>query len=110
VDASRPAIVFTTFPLEFDSERVIRDLIEQRLTACAHVFAPGKSLYWWKGKIETATEVQVLFKTTESRSRELISAIAGIHPYENPELLAVPVANVSPAYLRWLNEAVSISA
>ena len=77
-------------------------LVEARLVACANVLAPCTSVYRWQGVVETASEVPVLMKTTRARYPELEAAIRARHPYELPEIVAVPVEHGLPAYLDWV--------
>lgn len=76
--------------------------VERRLAACAQVAGPVDSTYWWNGTVETASEWQVLFKTTAVRVEELIAMIGAEHPYETPEIIATPILAGSPGYLDWL--------
>lgn len=76
--------------------------VERRLAACAQVAGPVDSTYWWNGAVETASEWQVLFKTTAARIEELIAMIGAEHPYETPEIIATPIVAGSPGYLDWL--------
>jgi periplasmic divalent cation tolerance protein len=84
--------------------RLARLLVEERLAACAQVVDPIRSVYRWKGAVQEEKEVLLLAKS----SQELVPRIAELlrreHPYEIPELAAVPIAAGSPAYLKWLEE------
>jgi periplasmic divalent cation tolerance protein len=77
-------------------------LVEQRLVACANILAPCRSIYRWRGAIESAEEVPVLLKTTTARYAALEAAIREWHPYELPEIVAVPFAFGLPGYLGWI--------
>jgi len=70
--------------------------------ACVNVLAPCRSVYRWEGRIETAEEVPLLVKTTAARYPELEQLIKGRHPYELPEIIAVPLSAGLPAYLAWV--------
>ena len=95
-------LVLTTVPVELDVDELVRPLVEKRLAACVNVLPPMRSVYRWKGAIETAEERQVLIKTTRRRLADLQSSLAARHPFEVPEFLVLPVADGSPAYLQWL--------
>jgi periplasmic divalent cation tolerance protein len=101
VDAADVLLVFTGLPDEAAARQLARHVVESGLAACASVLAPCVSTYRWRGAIEEATEVQVLIKTAARRYAELESAIRACHPYELPEIVAVPLARGLPAYLEW---------
>lgn len=79
-----------------------RALVEARLAACVNVGAPVDSLYHWRGEIETASEVPVMIKTQRDRYRDIESAIRARHPYELPEIIAVPISDGLAPYLQWI--------
>lgn len=79
-----------------------RALIDERLAACVNVLADCTSVYRWQGKSETASEVPVLIKTLEQHYSGLEQLIKSIHPYELPEIIAVPISNGLPSYLKWI--------
>lgn len=81
-----------------------RKLVEQRVAACVNILPPIRSVYQWRGAIEEAAEVTLLIKTTQLRYPELEAAIRNEHPYEVPEIIAVPVVAGLPAYLNWVGE------
>ncbi len=91
------------------AERIGRDMVEKRLAACAQLIGPVTSTYWWKGRIETAEEWMCLMKTRSELYGELERAICEVHPYEVPEVIAVPIEAGSAAYLKWLDEQVGDS-
>jgi periplasmic divalent cation tolerance protein len=83
--------------------QVARDLVEKRLVACAQVFGPIMSTYRWKGKIEEEEEWLCILKSRSEIYEKLEERIKSIHPYEEPEILALPVAMGSRGYLEWMN-------
>jgi periplasmic divalent cation tolerance protein len=94
--------VSTTAGTSEDAARIGRTVVERRLAACAQVVGPITSTYWWKGEIETAQEWLCLIKSTRQAYPALEQAIRDVHPYEVPEILAVPVVAGGEAYLAWL--------
>jgi periplasmic divalent cation tolerance protein len=94
--------VVTTVGTREDADRIARAVVEQRLAACAQVTGPITSTYWWEGAIETGEEWLCVIKSTEAAYPALEEAIRAIHPYEVPEIMAVPVVAGSAAYLAWL--------
>jgi periplasmic divalent cation tolerance protein len=94
-------LVLTTFPSREAAIEAVRAIVERRLAACGSI-VPVQSEYWWKGKVESASEALVLFKTIPKRVGELFRYLGEHHPYEVPEILEVDVPRVAPAYLRYL--------
>lgn len=94
--------VVTTTARREDADRIARALVETRLAACVQVLGPITSTYRWQGKIETSEEWQCWAKTRSDLYDRIEQAIARLHPYEVPEILALPVLAGSAAYLTWL--------
>jgi periplasmic divalent cation tolerance protein len=101
VDPDQVAVVvLCTFP-DVEQARVIAaELVERRLAACVNLLPGVESIYRWEGKVERAGEVLAVIKTT--RYAELEAALKELHPYEVPEILALPVAAGLAGYLEWL--------
>ncbi len=95
-------LALTNLPDEQSADALARQLIERRAAACVNRFAPCTSTYRWEGKVETATEVPLLIKTTRAAWPRLEQLIREAHPYELPEIVAVPVEQGLPAYLDWV--------
>jgi periplasmic divalent cation tolerance protein len=95
-------LVITNLPDRESAGKLAHLLIEKRLAACINILAPCRSVYRWRGKTEDAEEFPVLIKTTRARYPELEAAIRAAHPYELPEIIAVPLAGGLPAYLEWV--------
>ncbi len=95
-------IVFTQMPDRTSALDLARSLLEARLAACVSVGSPVESLYHWRGQIETAQEIPVAVKTHSGRYAEVEDAIRSRHPYELPEIVAVPLIDGFAPYLQWL--------
>jgi periplasmic divalent cation tolerance protein len=95
--------VVTTAERREDAERIARTLVEERLAACVQVLGPITSTYWWGGKIETTQEWQCWAKSRLNLYGQIEQAIRRIHPYDVPEILALPILEGSPDYLAWLD-------
>lgn len=102
-------IVITHLPDRETATRLAHDLVEMRLAACVNVLPECASVYRWRGAIENAREVPVLIKTQAARYGELEAAIRKLHPYELPEIVAVPVVRGFDDYLRWVADETRIS-
>ena len=96
-------LVFTNLPDNASAEKLAHLLVEARAAACVNRLAPCISTYRWKNNIETATEVPMLIKTTRAAYPRLEKLIREAHPYELPEIVAVPVTAGFPAYLDWVS-------
>jgi periplasmic divalent cation tolerance protein len=94
--------VLTVTDSEADARRLADLAVERRLAACAQVVGPITSVYRWQGAVESATEWQVLLKTTASRVGELIEALRAEHKYDVPEVIATPIEAGTPDYLAWI--------
>ena len=97
----RTLLVLTNLPDRAAAERIADLVIEKRLAACANILA-CRSVYRWKGAVQHDEEHPMLIKTTAERYPALEQALRGAHPYELPEIIAVPIERGLPAYLDWV--------
>jgi periplasmic divalent cation tolerance protein len=95
-------LVLTTLPERAAAEALARELLAARLAACIHIGATVHSLYHWKGEIETGEETPIAIKTRAGLYSRLETAIRSRHPYELPEIIAVPISHGLPEYLDWI--------
>jgi len=95
-------LVLTNLPSRESAASLAQFLVDEQLAACVNILAPCRSVYRWKGSVETADEVPLLIKTTEERYPALEAAIRERHPYEIPEIVAVQIVAGLPDYLAWL--------
>jgi periplasmic divalent cation tolerance protein len=103
---SERVLVLTTVATAEDAERLAEALVERRLCACVNVVRSVRSIYRWKGAVEREDEQLLLVKTRSERLPALRDAVLALHPYEVPELIALPIEAGSPAYLDWLDASV----
>ena len=96
--------VITTIDSEAGARAIARLVVESHLAACAQVYGPLTSVYWWQGRVEETTEWACLCKTLAANYDALERLIKAHHPYTVPEILAVPVSAGNPDYLNWLGE------
>ena len=96
--------VFTTTEKKEDAEKISKALVEKRLAGCIQVVGPIISTYWWKDNVETAEEWLCIIKSKKDIFNELEKSIKEIHPYEVPEIIAMPVVAGSDDYLLWLSK------
>ena len=90
-----------------EARKIARAVVGKRLAACVNIgLAPVQSVYWWKGKVETAKEYLLVMKTTAPRLAELEKEVKRLHSYDVPEFVVLEVAAGSREYLRWVEESV----
>jgi periplasmic divalent cation tolerance protein len=99
--------VSTTTGTREVAERIAIELVDRRLAACAQVSGPIVSTYRWEGKIENAEEWLCTAKTSREHLPAIQEVLTRLHPYELPELVAVPIVGGSEAYLKWVAEQVA---
>src|SRR5437879_4503768 len=95
-------LALSTFPDRETAQRISTQLVTEKFAACANILPEAESIYRWKGKLETATEMLVLFKVSEDRQSTFQEKLSALHPYEVPEIVFLPVAGGLPEYLRWV--------
>jgi periplasmic divalent cation tolerance protein len=96
-------LVLTNLPDRAAAERLAGLLIEKRLAACVNILAPCRSVYRWKDAVQHDEEHPLLIKTTSERYAEMEKALRAGHPYELPEIIAVPIERGLSAYLDWVD-------
>jgi len=101
-------LVMTTCPDRASADTLAARLVETRLAACINILSPCQSVYHWKGAVERGEEIPLLIKTTAARYPEVEAAIRDLHPYELPEILALPVAAGFAPYLDWIGASVRL--
>lgn len=101
--ADAAILVLTSLPDQETARALARSLVTGRLAACVQIGAPVESMYHWRGQIETAQEVPVAIKTRRALYPRVEAAIVASHPYELPEIVAVPISHGLPRYLDWID-------
>lgn len=96
--------VFTTVDSEEIAKKIAKATLEKKLAGCVQIVGPIASSYWWKNKIEDAKEWLCIIKSKKSLYYELEEAIKEIHPYEVPEIIALPIIAGNPDYLECLSQ------
>lgn len=102
-------LVLSTCPDADTAQRLARTLVEDRLAACVSIVGPVTSIYRWRGAVETAGEVLLLAKTRADRYAALEQAMRALHPYEVPEIVAVPIEQGLHDYLDWVRSCTDAS-
>lgn len=95
-------LVITALPDRASAERIAEALVTARVAACVTVLAEATSVYRWQGKLEQGSEIPLLIKTTRCAYPELETRLRALHPYELPEIIALPINAGLPEYLNWV--------
>ena len=96
--------VTTTTDTRELAEKIAHSLVTERLAACVQIIGPLHSVYRWQGEVETADEWQCNAKTAASRFDDVAAAIRELHPYDEPEIVAVPLTAATPSFAAWIRE------
>jgi len=99
-------IVLTTCGSQEEADKIAQHLVESRLAACVNVIPRIKSIYRWRGKIESAQEWLLLVKTTADKFAQVRDAIRTLHSYELPECIALAIEDGNAEYLGWITDTV----
>jgi len=98
--------VYAVFANAAEAERIGQAVVEDRLAACVNMLGPVRSIYRWKGAIESADEIAAIFKTSDAQVDALMTRIAGLHSYDVPCVVAWPIEKVVGSYSNWIEESV----
>lgn len=101
-NAASFVVVLVTAPDLNTARQLAHALLEARVVACANLLPGLESHYWWQGRLENSAEVLLVLKTTRRRLKDLEKIVLAHHPYDTPEILALPVVQGTSKYLRWL--------
>jgi periplasmic divalent cation tolerance protein len=99
-------LVLSNVPSEPLARAITQQLVEKRLAACVNIMPMMRSVYQWQGQVEQADEVALFIKTTSERYAEVEQTIRAMHPYDVPEIIALPITDGLPGYLDWIAQEV----
>jgi periplasmic divalent cation tolerance protein len=97
-------MVFLTTSSKLEAEKIAQSLLKEKLIACANIICPVTSFFHWRDSVEGAEECLVVMKSRVDLFAELVERVKGLHSYEVPEVLAVPIVDGSEGYLAWMGE------
>lgn len=97
-------IVLSTCPGSITAKKIAQDLVENKLAACVNAIPGVQSYFSWVGKVDSAEEHLLIIKTTHEHYAALEKRIQTLHPYELPEIIAVPISTGSSDYLKWIQD------
>ncbi len=99
---NKPVLVYGTFPDRDTAISIAGELVDGKLAACVNVLGAMTSIYNWEGKRHADTEVAALIKTRAGLIDTVVAHVRKLHPYDNPALVALPVAGGSDIFLAWI--------
>ncbi len=102
-------LAFMTTSTKAEAKKIAQTLLEKRLIACANIYGPVESRFWWQGKIDEAKEFLVFMKSDQRLVDRLVEVVKQMHSYEVPEVLTIPIVGGYHPYLEWLRETLSVS-
>ena len=103
---SQALVVFVTCPNRRHAQRLANSVVRHHLAACVNILANVQSLFWWEGRVDRAQETLLIIKTTAARFEALRRSVCALHPYDVPEIIAVPIRKAHRPYLRWIGASV----
>jgi periplasmic divalent cation tolerance protein len=99
-----PVVILITASIDEEAERIANRLLTQRKAACVNIIPKVRSLFWWKGELDSADEVVLIVKSKASLVDEIVSLVKEAHSYEVPEVIALPLIGGNPDYLNWMSD------
>jgi periplasmic divalent cation tolerance protein len=99
-------VIFITSADKSEARRIARALVEQKLVACVNIVDNVLSLFWWKKKIDRASEVLIIAKSTRGKLARIVTVVRSLHSYAVPEIIALPIAGGNKDYLDWIDESI----
>lgn len=99
-------VVFITAKDAAEAKTISDQLLEKKLIACANIIEGAQSVFRWQEKIDQAKETLIILKSKQSLFKKIVKTVKAHHSYEVPEIIALPIVNGNPDYLKWINESV----
>jgi len=101
-------VVFVTVKDTHQAKRIAKELLKEKLIACATMIKNVESFFWWQGKVDAAREVQLILKTKKSCFTKLAKKIKLLHSYDVPEIIFLPIQKGHKAYLNWIDKTIGL--
>ncbi len=95
-------LIYVTASDQAEAERIAQTLVQERLAACVNMLGTIRSIYHWKGQLESSSEVAMFIKTTQSRVTETVERVKTLHSYECPAIVVMPVLGGNSSFLQWV--------
>ncbi len=100
------AVFLVTAGSPEEAQKIARVLLQQRKAACVNLLPGVTSSYWWKGRLDTASETLLIIKSKASLAGQIVKLVKSVHSYHVPEVIALPILGGNPDYLAWIEEEV----
>ena len=97
-------MVYVTYPDQDRAQEISQEIVSAHLAACANIFAPHQSLYWWEGELQSGQEIAVIYKTTRDCFKSLKEKIIELHPFDCPCIVALDIADGYEAFIHWIKD------
>lgn len=98
-----PVVILITASIDEEAEKIANKLLTQRKAACVNIIPKVRSLFWWKGELDSADEAVLIVKSKASLVDEIVSLVRELHSYEVPEVIALPLIGGNRDYLNWMS-------
>jgi periplasmic divalent cation tolerance protein len=102
-------VILVTAGSAKEAQRIAANLIKNKLAACVNIISGIQSVFWWKGKVDKASEALLMIKSKRSLLPKIIKAVRAVHSYEVPEIIALPIVGGERKYLRWIDDSIGKS-
>jgi periplasmic divalent cation tolerance protein len=99
-------VIFITSANKSEARRIAAALLEQKLVACVNIIDKVLSFFWWKKKIDKASEVLMVAKSTSMKLARIVKVVRSLHSYAVPEIIALPIVGGNKDYLDWIDESI----
>ncbi len=99
-------VVFVTAKDLAQARSIAQGLLNEKLIACANVIKGVESMFWWQGKIDRASEAMLVIKTRKDLFKKVCACVKKLHSYDTPEVIALPIIDGNPDYLKWIDDSV----
>jgi periplasmic divalent cation tolerance protein len=100
-------VILVTAANKKEARRIAKALINNKLAACVNIISEVESLFYWKGKIDSAKETLLIIKSRKEKVPKIIKLVKSIHSYEIPEIISLPIAAGCRLYLKWIDESLA---
>ena len=99
-------VILITCVNKREANRISKHLIQQKLVACVNLVEKVRSVFWWQGRIDSASEVLLIAKSRKSLIRKIVKQVKSLHSYKVPEVIALPIVAGNKDYINWINESI----